>query len=335
MAAVTLENVSKSFGKICAADQHNLEIRQGEFFVLLGPTGVGKTTLLRMLAGLDKPDQGRILLDGKDASNMAPYERDLAFVFQQYSLYPHMNVYDNLAFPLRSPIIGLSESTIKWRIEKVAELLKISHKLKNKATALSGGEMQRVAIGRALVREPSVYLMDEPLSSLDAKLRADLRIELKRIHEELGATFIYVTHDQIEAMSLADRIGIMNNGKLMQIGTPQEIYENPNSVYVAQRLGQPAINLLPVEALADQYPESATTIGLRTENIQLDKSGSGAFQGMVDWIEHLGDQNRLHVKLASEKLEILASPDSRLAAGDAISLTLKDPLFFNSEGHRI
>ena len=335
MTSVSLENVSKHYGKICAADQHNLEIKNGEFFVLLGPTGVGKTTLLRMLAGLEKPDQGQIRINGVDALKMEPYERNIAFVFQQYSLYPHMNVYDNLAFPLRSPILNLSEQEIGQRIEKIAKLLKISHKLNNKSTALSGGEMQRVAIGRALVREPAVYLMDEPLSSLDAKLRADLRVELKRIHEELGATFIYVTHDQIEAMSLADRIGIMDQGKLMQVGTPQEIYEEPNSVYVAQRLGQPAINLLPVKSLLHPHPDDAITIGLRTENIQLCKNQRGENQGRIEWIEHLGDQNRLHIKLDDQKLEVLASPDSKLDTGDAVSLVLKDPLYFNAEGYRI
>ena len=178
-----------------------------------------------------------------------PAERDVAFVFQQYSLYPHLTVYDNLAFPLRSPARRMDENTIRRRVQQVAELLHIEQKLGNRATALSGGEMQRVAIGRALVREPAVYLMDEPLSSLDAKLRAELRLELKRIQRELGTTILYVTHDQIEAMTMADRIGVMNDGVLIQLGTPREIYEQPNSAYVASRLGTPAINLIPAELL--------------------------------------------------------------------------------------
>ncbi len=207
-----------------------------------------------------------------------PAERDVAFVFQQYSLYPHLTVYDNLAFPLRSPARRMDEAFIRRRIQQVAELLHIEQKLANRATALSGGEMQRVAIGRALVREPAVYLMDEPLSSLDAKLRAELRLELKRIQRELGTTILYVTHDQIEAMTMADRIGVMSEGVLIQLGTPREIYERPNSAYVASRLGTPAINLVPAELLADQSPPpQARTVGLRTEHIRIfsaDHSGA-------------------------------------------------------------
>jgi len=335
MASVTLENISKHYGDICAADGYDLNVSGGEFFVLFGTTGAGKTTLLRMIAGLEKPDGGNILFNGMNAEGKSPADRNIAFVFQQYSLYPHLSVYDNLAFPLRSPMFDFEERKIKERIGKISELLRISHKLQNRATELSGGEMQRVAIGRALVRQPDVYLMDEPLSSLDAKLRADLRVELKRIHEELGSTFIYVTHDQIEAMSLADRMGIMDQGKLLQIGTPREIYQQPRSIYVAQRLGQPAINLLPVDTFTDcQLPPDATTIGLRTEHVLLDKNVSGT-PVKVDWIEHLGDQNRLHVKLRDTKLELLAPADKKYVAGDNLSLVLKEPLFFDKMGLRI
>ena len=218
--------------------------------MLLGPTGAGKTTLLRLVAGLERADAGRIYIGGRDATREPPAARDVTFVFQQYSLYPHLTVFDNLAFPLRAPTRGLAEAQVKQRVEEVARLVRIDHKLASPATRLSGGEMQRVAIGRALVRRPAVYLMDEPLSSLDAKLRADLRVELKHIQADLGATIVYVTHDQVEAMTMASRIGILDRGRLVQFGTPREIYERPANVYVSERLGQPAINLLPCDALA-------------------------------------------------------------------------------------
>jgi len=220
MAEVALLDVSKSFGAVEAVRGLSLSVAHGEFVVLLGPTGAGKTTTLRLIAGLERPDQGDVVIQGRVVTKEIPAERDVAFVFQQYSLYPHLTVYDNLAFPLRSPARRTDEKTIRRRVQQISELLHIESKLGNRATALSGGEMQRVAIGRALVREPAVYLMDEPLSSLDAKLRAELRLELKRIQRELGTTILYVTHDQIEAMTMADRIGVMSEGALIQLGTP-------------------------------------------------------------------------------------------------------------------
>ena len=212
MADVHIKNVTKSYGDTVAVDGLDLHIADGEFVVLLGPTGAGKTTTLRLIAGLERPDAGTIEIGGHDATALSPAERDTAFVFQQYSLYPHLSVFDNLAFPLRSPARKTGEDQIRRRVEEVARMVRIDHKLANRSTKLSGGEMQRVAIGRALVRKPAIYLMDEPLSSLDAKLRADLRLELKRIQAELGATMLYVTHDQIEAMTMADRIGILADG---------------------------------------------------------------------------------------------------------------------------
>ncbi|MGH6873661.1 MAG: ABC transporter ATP-binding protein, partial [Aestuariivirgaceae bacterium] len=249
MAEISLRGISKRFDQVTAVDSLTIGIPDGEFVALLGPTGAGKTTTLRLVAGLEQADEGQVLIGGHDVSALGPAARDVAFVFQQYSLYPHLSVFDNLAFPLRSPARRVAEAEIGSRVRKVAELLRISHKLGSKATQLSGGEMQRVAIGRALVRYPAVYLMDEPLSSLDAKLRGELRLELKRIQHDLGATILYVTHDQIEAMTMANRIGVINRGKLIQVGAPREIYENPQTVYVAQRLGQPQINLLPAGTL--------------------------------------------------------------------------------------
>jgi multiple sugar transport system ATP-binding protein len=236
MAEVQLSGVSKSFGKTLAVSDVDLTIADGEFLVLLGPTGAGKTTVLRLIAGLETPDRGDIRIDGRLVTQETPAQRDVAMVFQQYSLYPHMTVRENLAFPLRSPILRTPADQIRRKVQQVAETLRIANKLDNKATALSGGEMQRVSIGRALVRDPAIYLMDEPLSSLDAKLRADLRVELKRIQAELGATLLYVTHDQIEAMTMATRIGVLDQGGLVQIGTPRDVYENPVSLYVAARV---------------------------------------------------------------------------------------------------
>ena len=335
MAEVALVEVSKSYGAVEAVRDLSLSIAHGEFVVLLGPTGAGKTTTLRLIAGLERPDRGNVLIQGRTVTNEVPAERDVAFVFQQYSLYPHLTVYDNLAFPLRSPARRMDEKAIRRRIQQVSELLHIEQKLGNRATALSGGEMQRVAIGRALVREPAVYLMDEPLSSLDAKLRAELRLELKRIQRELGTTILYVTHDQIEAMTMADRIGVMNQGALIQLGTPREIYERPNSAYVASRLGTPAINLIPAEILGDTIPPQVRTLGLRTEHIRISSADRPGPRAQVHWVEHLGDQNHVHLKLATHSLVTLADPIQPLKAGDQVSLEFAEPLYFDQTGNRI
>src|SRR6202795_4656989 len=258
MAEVEIRAVSKAFKGAQAISDLSLKVGDGEFVALLGPTGAGKTTTLRLVAGLEMPDSGSIRIGGRDVTGDAPADRDVAFVFQQYSLYPHLTVFENMAFALRAPIRRVPEAAIRSKVEEVARLLHIETKLHNKATQLSGGQMQRVAIGRALVRSPSIYLMDEPLSSLDAKLRGEMRLELKRIQTDLGATILYVTHDQTEAMTMASRIGVIEAGRLMQIGSPREIYETPINAHVAARLGQPAINLLPRALFADAPPGPAT-----------------------------------------------------------------------------
>ncbi len=330
MADVVLSGLTKSFGTTRALSDMTMTIADGSFVVLLGPTGAGKTTTLRLIAGLDRPDAGDISIDGRSVLSDTPAQRDVAMVFQQYSLYPHLTVRENLAFPLRSPVLNWSEPDIARKIGEVAEVLRISHKLDNKATQLSGGEMQRVSIGRALVRSPRIYLMDEPLSSLDAKLRADLRIELKRIHAELGATFLYVTHDQIEAMTMASHVGVLDQGRLVQFGTPRDIYENPVSTYVASRLGQPRINLLPADAFG-KGPAGAVQIGLRPEHVIL---GEGQ-PATVRRVEHLGDQTRLHLTMGPHEIVTLADPHTTLAPGDAVAIRPETPLWFDASGNRI
>lgn len=330
MAEVILQNVSKSFGSEVAVDGLTMTIPDGAFVVLLGPTGAGKTTTLRLISGLEQPDNGDISIDGYSVIADTPSQRNVAMVFQQYSLYPNMTVRENLAFPLRSPILRTPEDQIKKKITEIAEVLHISSKLDNKATELSGGEMQRVAIGRALVRNPSIYLLDEPLSSLDAKLRAELRTELKHIQSELGATLLYVTHDQIEAMTMATHIGVLDQGRLVQFGPPREIYENPVSLYVAGRLGLPRINALPAD-LFSGAPAGSKTIGLRPEHII---QGEGKHSRVVR-IEHLGDQTRLHLNLDGHDIVTLTDVHSDLAPGDTVLLTPSNPLYFDASGARI
>ncbi len=330
MAEVELRNVTKTYGDTVALDGVSLTIPDGAFVVLLGPTGAGKTTTLRMVSGLDQPDEGEVMMNGQSLNGLTPAQRNVAMVFQQYSLYPHLTVYENLAFPLRSPLLKTPEDQIKAKVQRVAETLQIAHKLENKATALSGGEMQRVSIGRALVRNPEVYLMDEPLSSLDAKLRADLRVELKSIQADSGATLLYVTHDQIEAMTMATHVGVLDQGKLVQFGAPREIYEDPVSIYAASRLGQPRINILPADIFG-HAPSGAKSIGLRPEQI-----GQGDGQdSLVTRVEHLGDQTRLHLSFKDHDLTTVTDAHTPLKSGDIVKIAPNNPFFFDASGVRI
>ncbi|SHH41637.1 carbohydrate ABC transporter ATP-binding protein, CUT1 family [Cognatiyoonia sediminum] len=330
MADVTLSGVSKTFGADTALSDVSMTVPDGSFVVLLGPTGAGKTTTLRMVSGLDKPDSGTVKIGDRDMAGLTPAQRDVAMVFQQYSLYPHLTVRQNLEFPLKSPILKTPQAAIDVKVGEVAEILQISHKLDNKATALSGGEMQRVSIGRALVRNPAVYLMDEPLSSLDAKLRSDLRIELKNIQANSGATLLYVTHDQIEAMTMATHVGVLDNGKLVQFGTPREIYENPVSVYAASRLGQPRINVLPAESFGGA-PNGAVNIGLRPEQII---QGEGE-DSTVSRVERLGDQTRLHLIFKGHDIVTVTDAHTRLTGGDIVKIRPRNPHYFDADGARV
>lgn len=335
MSKIELQNITKIYDKtIRALDDISFTVNDGEFFVLLGPTGAGKTTTLRAIAGLEKIEKGNILFDEEDVTHAQPAARDTAFVFQQYSLYPHYKVYDNLAFPLRSPLRKVPEDEIKEKITKIAEMLKISGKLNNKATELSGGEMQRVAIGRALVRDPSIYLMDEPLSSLDAKLRESLRVELKNIQLNLGSTILYVTHDQAEATTMADQIGVLENGKIAQIGTPEEIYNQPKSIYVANRLGSPKINILKNDSINTSAPSSSTQLGLRPEHIKL---GQGELSGSIKTIESLGAETVVEVEYNGIEILSLYQGIFQGNRGQEIKFAIDNSkiLFFNDNGVRV
>lgn len=302
MARIRLENISKKFGSHVAVEDLDLDVADGEFFVLLGPTGAGKTTTLRMIAGLEKPTIGHVHIDDAEVNDWGPAERDVALVLQQYSLYPRLTVRDNLAFPLRSRIRRMSEEQIVKRIEYAAKTLRITHLLDRKTDRLSGGEMQRVSIGRAIVREPRVFLMDEPLSALDAKLREALRSELKDLQMRLGATFIFVTHDQVEAMTMGDRIAILHQGRVVQVGRPQDVYSSPVNTFVASFVGSPAINLLPGQLAGNNavvaprlfelplggqgVSEGAYTFGIRPEDVKVEQGAPVA--GHVHDIENHG-----------------------------------------------
>lgn len=318
MSNVRLENVTKRFKDNAALCDVSLTINDGEFFVLLGPTGAGKTTTLRVIAGLEKQDAGHVYFDDVLADAVTPADRDTAFVFQQYSLYPNMSVYDNLAFPLRAPLRRVPEPEIKQRVAAAAEKLRITHLLERKTGRLSGGEMQRVSIGRAIIREPRIFLMDEPLSNLDAKLREALRVELKHLQKTQHSTTLFVTHDQIEAMTMADRIAVLDHGHILQIGTPTDIYDYPATAVVAQLVGTPRINLfnasgagnsIAIERSTIQFtgmtrrlPEHFT-LGVRPEDVHL--SEDGEFTGRVILTEPLGVETIIHIRAGEQVLQCI------------------------------
>ena len=320
MSHITLKSITKRFGAITALNDVSFEVKDAEFFVLLGPTGAGKTTTLRVIAGLTKPEAGSVAFDDQPIDLLPPADRDVAFVFQQYSLYPTMTVYDNLAFPLRASLRKTNEADIKRVVTETAEILRISHLLQRKTAKLSGGEMQRVSIGRAIVRSPRAYLMDEPLSNLDAKLREALRVELSHLQRTQGSTTLFVTHDQIEALTMADRIGVLNHGTLVQVGTPEDIYDRPATTFVAQLVGSPKINLLDAatengtltlrnsdvhlpscEVCADPKNLPGDFIlGIRPEDVRPDPAG--LFAGEITMTEPLGVETLLHIKIGEQTI---------------------------------
>ena len=364
---VRIENLTKNYGTVRALDNFSLDITPGEFMVLLGPSGCGKTTAVRCIAGLSDPSSGTIYIGGQLVNGLPPRDRDIAMVFQNYALYPHMSVYDNIAFPLK--MRKEPKGSIENKVRKVSELLEISRLIDRKPKELSGGQMQRVALGRALVREPKVFLMDEPLSNLDAKLRMYMRTEIKKLQKKVGITTLYITHDQIEAMSMADKIAVMNSGLLQQVGRPQEIYNQPSNTFVAGFVGSPSMNFLECnlikhtttihlesEGISFKLPNTEIrsspqkplpkkiTIGIRPKDINIleDEDEDLAdikMKGEITFTEMLGDDSIIEVKMGSSLIKV-ANTNSTLdlSIGSVIVLgTFHDKIHFfdTNNGKRI
>ncbi len=347
MAEVAIQHLNKSFDEVQAVKDVNLAIRDKEFMVLVGPSGCGKTTTLRMVAGLESITSGRILIDDKIINDLAPMDRDIAMVFQNYALYPHMSVYDNMAFGLK--MRKLDRADIARRVQDAAEILGIHELLRRKPRQLSGGQRQRVALGRAIVRHPQVFLFDEPLSNLDAKLRVQMRVELKKLHDRLGTTAIYVTHDQVEAMTLGDRVVVMKDGVVQQVGEPLELYNEPANRFVAGFLGSPAMNFATVKLGASggalwaeddgirirvpgqiagrlgRYAGEQVTMGIRPEDLHVASDADPAelgFDAAVEVIEKLGSEILLDVAVGNHTMVASVEPSIRVNVRDRLRLAL-------------
>ena len=290
MGAIRLQEVTKAFGETAVIHGVSLEVGEGEFVVFVGPSGCGKSTLLRMIAGLEDMTSGAVFIDGVDAAGVPPARRGLSMVFQSYALYPHMSVFGNIAFPLR--MAGVERALIREKVEEAARVLNLTDYLHRKPRQLSGGQRQRVAIGRAIVRAPKAFLFDEPLSNLDAELRVNMRLELSELHHKLGTTMIYVTHDQVEAMTMADRIVVLNHGRIEQTGSPIELYRRPANLFVAGFIGSPRMNLIGGELAAGF---DAATIGIRPEHLR--RRDDGPWRGILGVSEHLGADTFVHVEI--------------------------------------
>jgi ABC-type sugar transport system ATPase subunit len=337
MANLKIQNLSKSFGNTEVINNISFDVHEGEFCILLGPSGCGKTTILRLIAGLELQDRGEIFIGDKEVSNLTPKERDIAMVFQNYSLYPHMNVYENMAFSLKMQKRPKNE--IDATVNKTATLLGLEELLARKPKELSGGQRQRVAIGRSIVRNPKLFLFDEPLSNLDAKLRGSMRVELAKLHQKLKATTVYVTHDQIEAMTLGERIILFDRGTIQQVGTPAEVYHRPSNVFTATFIGTPQINLLKGfislkgenvifnsdeigidlgnKQKLNKYSNQKITMGIRPEALT---PGKGPIRGRLELIEHLGPETLLYVQVNDTRFIAKAPSDFQGKIGDNISL---------------
>jgi multiple sugar transport system ATP-binding protein len=331
-SSVQFAGVSKHFGPTRVIDGVGLDIEPGEFIVFVGPSGCGKSTLLRLIAGLEEPSAGSIHISGRDVTHTHPSKRGVAMVFQSYALYPHMSVAENMAFGLR--IQKSPKEEIDARVRRAASILQLEALLDRKPRALSGGQRQRVAIGRAIVREPDVFLFDEPLSNLDASLRGQMRVELARLHAQLGATMIYVTHDQVEAMTLASRIVVLNGGRIEQVGTPLELYHRPANRFVAGFLGSPGMNFLPAQVVSRH--SQAATVGVRPEHVALCASDDG-LSAEVALVERLGGEALAHLRIGSDGHVLVAklSGDTALAARDKVRLQIDAAHchFFDSQGN--
>lgn len=347
MADIVLKNIYKRFGDFTAVKNLDLEIRDKEFLVLLGPSGCGKTTTLRMISGLELPSEGQILLDNEDVTQRRASQRDIAFVFQLFALYPHLSVYNNIAFPLKTQ--GVAKAQIESEVQKIAKLLHIDHILKKKPKQLAGGDLQRVALGRGLIRKPKAMLLDEPIGTLDSKFREEMRTELKGLHVDSGSTTVYVTHDQVEAMDMGDRIAVMNHSILQQIGTPYEVYSNPINLFVAQFIGSPGMNFLKMEPVNSdgkaglKYTGDGTEIvlpdflsdkvnknknlkgitwGVRPEDVSIvSDTEKNSLKGSVFVVENMGNHKIIDVRLKDETLiRVRTLPKSMLVIGDNVSL---------------
>ncbi|MFI0424144.1 ABC transporter ATP-binding protein [Spongiactinospora sp. 9N601] len=351
MARIRLDGLVRRFGDVVAVDDVTLDIEHGEFLVLLGPSGCGKTTLLRMIAGLLSPSGGRILLDDTDITYEQPKRRDVAMVFQSYALYPHLSVARNLGFPLR--VRGVRKEAVRRRVAEVAEQLELTPLLARRPKELSGGQRQRVAVGRALVRDPKAFLMDEPLSNLDARLRTATRTELAALHRRLGATFVYVTHDQVEAMTMATRIAVMDGGRVEQVGTPEEIYDRPATSFVASFIGSPPMNLIPgrVESAAGELRAVAdggvlplwpgeteprdVLIGVRPEHL---RPGATGLRGSITAVENLGSEEVALCLAGGQSVAVRAPRPAGFVAGEPVTLTADAAhvhLFDRASGQRL
>lgn len=344
MADLSIKNLKKAYGEIEILKGINLEINDHEFVVFVGPSGCGKSTLLRSIAGLEEVTGGHIYLDDREITDLPPAKRDLAMVFQSYALYPHMTVRDNLSFALK--LAGADKAVIERKVTEAARILELDQLLDRKPKDLSGGQRQRVAIGRSIVRHPKVFLFDEPLSNLDAALRVQMRLELARLHHDLNATMIYVTHDQVEAMTLADKVVVLNGGRIEQVGSPMELYHHPANQFVAGFLGMPKMSFLPGHVVSSNAsgvrvklkggvelelpvggeittPGSAVTLGVRPEHIQVTEPDASAYRGCLDVTEHLGSDTYCYVKTESgDTLTVRTPGDFAGQYGDNVGLSL-------------
>jgi multiple sugar transport system ATP-binding protein len=351
MAQIKLENLNKRFADFVAVRNTNMLINDGEFFVLLGPSGCGKTTTLRMIAGLELPSDGKILLEGEDVTFLRAAQRDIAFVFQLFALYPHMNVKQNLMFPLENQ--GMKRSDIDAQVGDVAKLLRIEHLLKRTISSLAGGDRQRVALGRAIIRRPKAFLMDEPLGTLDSEFRDLMCRELRALHDRIKATTVYVTHDQLEAMAMADKIAVMNKGEVLQVASPAEIYRKPATRFVANFIGSPAMNFLPSQKgvsvgttnvmvhdaeipvpVMQEDSRASLTLGVRPEDIIL--SNDGALRGNVFGVEYMGSRQLIIVDTLAGRLKVKAPNELHASIGDNVGLNFRTEhlILFDNETDR-
>jgi multiple sugar transport system ATP-binding protein len=347
MSFLELRGVEKNFGTQRAIKGIDLSVEKGEFVVFVGPSGCGKSTLLRMIAGLTEIDAGTLQLDGRDITKLASSKRDLAMVFQSYALYPHMSVADNMSFALR--LANVDKATIRQKVQRAAEILNLTAYLQRTPKELSGGQRQRVAIGRAIVRAPKVFLFDEPLSNLDAALRGQTRVEIAKLHRELGATTIYVTHDQVEAMTLADRVVVLRDGAIEQVGSPLELYDRPANQFVAQFIGTPQMNIVDTAALPALRDAAGAAgapdgfIGVRPENVIVRPAGIGKLAAQVELVESLGADTLIYATIGgvgvSRPVQIVARQNERthLGPGDQVGLDIAPASFhlFDRQGHTV